>query len=409
MSNVEAARNVSVRDRVTAVVQRRKPDRLPFVGRLEVWYACHSRAGTLPTEFRDVPVDSIYRAVGMGRQRFMAPFVWRLRGVEMVVSFNGEEIHRETQPLVDLFCGTHDRVSLDKAGETVTQYITPLGTLQTRHELVELGVATGTEPYVKEHFIKEESDYPALEYLLERAEYVPQYEKVRHEQERLGEMGFVIPMPPRVPFQQLLLEYLGEVQLFYALHDSPRPVERLMQVLDEQLTAILHHLANLAVPYVEFPDNLHGLMTNPGLFRKYSLPSYQRYCDILHAQGKKVGSHTDGNVKPLLLLLKESGLDVCESFSPAPLTECTLGEAWHAWQDGPIIWGGIPSPLLEERTGEREFRDYLEHVLDLVGNGPVILGVVDMVMGHNSLDRIRYIAQRLEGHVVGGTQSACLR
>jgi len=35
-----------------------------------------------------------------------------------------------------------------------------------------------------------------------------------------------------------------------------------------------------------------------------------------------VGSHTDRNLKPLLRLLTESGLDVCESFSPYPLTEC---------------------------------------------------------------------------------------
>jgi hypothetical protein len=319
----------------------------------------------------------------------------------MVVTFNGEEIFRDRNPIVDLFCGTHDRVSLEKAGETVTQYITPLGTLQTRHELLEMGVATGTEPYLTEHFIKEDADFRALEYLLEHMEYVPRHAEVLQEEERLGDIGFVIPMPPRVPFQQVLLEYVGEVPLFYALHDNPRPIERLMQLLDEQLTAILHHLADLPALYVEFPDNLHGLMTHPGLFKKYSLPHYQRYCDILHGQGKKAGSHTDGDVKPLLRLLKESGLDVCESFSPAPLTQCTFDEAWNAWQGGPIIWGGIPAPLLEERTPEQEFRNYFEHILDTVGDKPIVLCVVDMVMGHNSLDRTRYIAERLEGHVIG--------
>ncbi len=387
-------------ERVTAAVQGSRPDRLPFIGRLDTWYACHSRSGTLPPEYKDLPVEAIHRAVGMGRQRFMAPFVWRLRGVEMAVIFNGQEVFRETDPIVDLFCGTHDRVSFEKSGETVTRYLTPVGALQTRHELVEMNVATGTEPYLKEHFVKEEADYRTLEYLLERMEYVPQYEQIIAEHQRLGDIGFVVPMPPRVPFQQVLLEYVGEVPLFYALHDSPRQVERLMQLLDEQLTGILHHLSRLSVPYVEFPDNLHGLMTNPGLFRKHCLLHYQRYCDILHTQGKCVGSHTDGDVKPLLRLLKESGLDVCESFSPAPLTECTFDEAWDAWQGGPIIWGGIPSPLLEERTSEQEFRGYLEHVLDVVGGQPIVLCIVDMVVGHNSLDRIRYISEQVEGHVV---------
>jgi uroporphyrinogen-III decarboxylase len=158
----------------------------------------------------------------------------------------------------------------------------------------------------------------------------------------------------------------------------------------------LHRFADLYFPYVEFPDNLHGLMTNPRLFTEYSLPYYQRYCEILHAQGKKVGSHTDGNVKPLLSLLAKSGLDVCESFSPAPLTQCTFEEAWNEWQEGPIIWGGIPSPILEDRTSETEFVQYVQNILDLVGDRPIILGVGDMVMGHNSIERVAYIVDQVE-------------
>ena len=73
---------------------------------------------------------------------------------------------------------------------------------------------------------------------------------------------------------------------------------------------------------LEFVDNLDELTTNSCLFAEYCLPSYQRYTEILHGQGKKAGSHMDGNVKTLLNLLSESGLDVCESFSPFPLTSC---------------------------------------------------------------------------------------
>jgi hypothetical protein len=142
-------------------------------------------------------------------------------------------------------------------------------------------------------------------------------------------------------------------------------------------------------------------MTTPRLLKKYSLPYYQRYCEILHGQEKKPGNHTDGNIKPLLSLLRESGLDVCESFSPSTLTECTFGEAWIAWQNGPIIWGGIPSPILEERTSEEDFVQYVQNLLDFVGDKPIILGVGDMVMGYNSIERVRYIVDQVEEHVVG--------
>ena len=111
-------------------------------------------------------------------------------------------------------------------------------------------------------------------------------------------------------------------------------------MLDQQLTHFLHSLADFGEVYVEFPDNLHGLMTNPNLFEAYCLPAYQQYSDILHAQGKVVGTQGDGELKPLLGLLAESGLDVCESFSPAPLTSCTLDEAWNAWLIAQLYGGG---------------------------------------------------------------------
>jgi hypothetical protein len=142
-------------------------------------------------------------------------------------------------------------------------------------------------------------------------------------------------------------------------------------------------------------------MTNPRLFARYCLPDLQQYAEILHGQGKKAGSHTDGDVGPLLALLRESGLDVCESVSPFPLTSSTLEAIWNAWQGGPIIWGGIPSPILEEeRTDEVSFRRFVSDLLQLVGSGPIILGVGDLVMGNNSLDRVKYVAEQVEAHEV---------
>ena len=391
---------MSIHDRVSAIFQGIRPDRIPFVDRLEVWYRVHSRAGTLPEEFRGMTVTEIHRVVGIGQQVYLVPYAFKMHGVEVIARFNGEIFFREYEPVMEFFCGISELASYERPGVTEIELLTPLGKLRAQHELLPDNILSGTEPYLKEHLIKDESDYRVVEYILEKQEYIPRYEKVADEAVRLGEIGFVVPMTPRIPFQQVLLEYLGEIPLFYALNDSPEKVERLLKILDIQLTEILHRLVDLDTLYIEFPDNLHGLMTNPRLFAKYSLPYYQHYCDILHGQGKKVGSHTDGTVKPLLSLLAESGLDVCESFSPAPLTSCTFEEAWNAWRDGPIIWGGIPSPILEERTLEREFIQYVQNVLELVGDRPIILGVGDMVMGHNSIERVRYIADRVEEHFI---------
>ena len=400
-SNTEG--RMTIRQRVEAVLTGRRPDRLPFLDRLENWHRWHTRAGTLPPAYAGLALSEIHAAVGMGQQRFVVPYGLRLRGVEVAAEFNGEAFYRENEPVLESFPGMWDLVAADRPGVTVTHLTTPAGKLTVRHEVLPEMVAMGVEPYLREHLIKDEADYRIVESILERAEFVPGYAKLADAEAQVGENGYVVPLVHRIPFQQALLEYLGEVALFYALHDDAARVQRLLRLLDQQMVEILHHLADLPATYLEFPDNLHGGMTNPRLFARYCLPDYQRYTGILHGQGRKVGSHTDGDVKPLLALLKESGLDVCESISPFPLTPCTFDEVWASWRGGPLIWGGIPSPLLEEdRTDEDAFREFVAHLLEVVGPGSIILGVGDLVMGNNSIERVKYIAEQVEEHEVSG-------
>jgi hypothetical protein len=388
----------SQRQRLLATLNRQMPDRFAFITRLETWYKSHTRSNSLPPRFHGMTLQQVHQAVGVGQLKFMVPYALKLRQVEVLASFEGEPFFREYEPTIENFPGMWDLVSTEKAGETVTELRTPVGNLRLRHAMLPEGVYNGTDPYLKEHLIKDSSDLAVVEYILERAEYIPLYNKISAEQERLGEMAFVVPLLHRIPFQQVLLEYFGEIHLFYNLHDNPNQVQRLLKLLDLQMMEFLDQLKGFDWPYVEFPDNLHGMMTNPRLFSQYCLPGLQKYTDLLHRQGKKVGSHTDGNVKPLLKLLAESGLDVCESFSPYPLTECTFEEAWRAWSEGPLIWGGIPTPLLEKSTSESDFRQYIDKIFGIVGNQPIIFGVVDLFLRHNSIERVEYIARQIESN-----------
>jgi hypothetical protein len=392
---------LSMHDRVQAVLQGKQPDRLPFIDRMEIWYQSKCWSGSLPAKYQEMSLNDIHQSVGIGRQKFTAPYAFKLRNIEVVRTFENEIIFRDFEPVTEYFPAqwAPDQIPRDKAGTTTIEYVAPVGNLSIAYEVAESMVAMGgVEPYLTHHLIKAEEDYRTAEYIIEHTEIVPQFDKIREDQCELGDNGFVVPCLHRIPFQQALLEYLGEVPLFTALYDSPQQLNRLLHLLDLQLMEILRQMADLPSIYVEFGDNLDGTMTNPKLFKEYSLPYYQKYTDILHGQGKKVGSHTDGNVKPLLSLLAQSGLDVCESFSPAPLTECTFEEAWETWRHGPLIWGGVPSPILEKRTSESEFRDYIHRLLEIIDNRNIILGVGDMVLGNNLIERVEYIAKEVEHH-----------
>jgi len=409
-----------IRGRLLAVLQGTKPDHLPFIDRLELWYVSQIRAGTLPSEFmadtsslqissvlvtsptdsHAMPLPEVHRRVGMGQQLMMMAHSRRLSRCELDVELEGEPFYHEMDPVIDFFPRLYDILPQDRPGETVVQIITPVGRLTITNNLTPHMVAASTVPLMREHPIKDASDCRVLEYIIEHSECVPKHELIHDTQAKMGNIGFVVPLLNRVPFQQIMLDFVGEIDLSYMLYDSPQLVDRMMTLLDGQLVEDIRRLADLSWPYVQCPDNTDGVITNPKLFAKYNLPYYQKYAEILHGQGKKFGSHTDGNIRPLLSLLAKSGLDVCESFSPAPLTECTFKEAWTAWRDGPIIWGGIPSPILQQDTSEGQFKEYIERLLELVGDQPIILGVGDMVMANNSIERVRYIADRVEQHAI---------
>jgi len=392
---------LTMRQRVLAVLQGRKPDRIPFIDRIDFWYKGRTQQGRMPAEFRGKTLPAVHRAIGMGHQDWDYPYTIKYRNVEIILTFEGERFFQEVDPEITNFPTLWGWIPIDKAGVTTTELITPVGKLSFQHRLLEESISTGTtRPQMISHPIKDLDDYKTYEYIIEHAEFVPRFDAFAHREAEVGDHGYLVPIIERIPFQHLLIDAIGELETYYMLHDNPKQFRRLLTAIDEQVTDKLMRLADFSAPYVEFTDNLDGFMTNPLLFQEYVLPAFQRYCEILHGQGKKVGDHTDGDLKAIVDLLAETDLDVCESFTPSPTTSCTFEEAWESWKEGPLIWGGIASYYLEGRVSEVEFHEHIEHLLHLIGDRPIILGVGDAVMSNNDLDRVRYIAERIENHPI---------
>jgi Uroporphyrinogen decarboxylase (URO-D) len=411
-------------NRVIAALKGEKPDRLPFIDRMELWYSSHSRLGTLPEEFRHcagdrspsimstfaVPVPpqldvmrltDIHRIIGFGQQYQTIAHARRLRGVELVLKLDSEIYLHEQDPVVDYFPRLFNMLQLDRPGETQAEFITPVGKLTTRSKLAPEMIETGAIPIMYEYPLKTPGDVAILEYIYERAEFVPRFAEIHDIQSRLGRIGFVVPMLDRIPFQKICLDLFGEVDFFYMLNDEPELIDRLFGLLDQVMQADIREVSEFDWSYIQFDDNLDGMITNPRLFQKYCLGAYQAYVELLHAQGKKVGSHTDGNLKRLVGVLPETGLDVFESFSPQPLTDLSFEDGWNAWQGkGPMIWGGIPSSLLQPDVPEERLYRFLDRMLELVGGQPIILGIGDMVMSNNLIERVRTIAERVESYTI---------
>lgn len=389
---------MNINERVVAVLSGEKPDRIPFICRLDFWFRGLTHQGNLPVNYVGISLPEIHQSVGLGQEDWLSPFAHKYLNLELVIYFDGKKIHHEYEPEICFFPDLWGLIPVDQPGEVVTELITPAGKLVCSHRILDENIRSGiTRPQMIHHPISDPDHFRIYEYIIEHTELVPRFEAFLAKAEEMGDSGFLVPTLNRVPFQSILIDVMGEINCFYALYDTPDQIDRLLQVIDLHTTQLLESLDDFDCPYIEFIDNLDGFMTNPRLFGRYVLPSYQKYADILHSQGKKLGSHTDGNLHNLVPLMVESGLDVCESFTPAPMTDCTLEEALNYWSDGPLVWGGIPSYYLEERFPEEKLYKYIHSLMEMVADKLIILGIADAVMSDNQIDRVQWIARRIQG------------
>lgn len=384
-------------NRMLAVLEGRKPDRYPFIGRLELWQRGLRYMNAMPEKYKDLALTDIHRDVGFGRHRMQDAYKKRYHGVEMVVFFNDVEVQRETDPLLIRMPDVRSVIP-DAIGETRVEFRTKVGTLTVEYSALDSMLATGARAYMTKHPITELDDYPIVEYIIENTELVPDFETVYSMQREFGGDGWVVASMERVPFQQLLIDFIDTSEFFFVLHDNPKPIGRLLDLLGEQVIEAMKLMQEIDTPYVEIGDNVDGMMTNPRLFEKYSMEMYQTLSDMAHSHGKKIGSHMDGDLKPILPQIKECGLDVIESFSPVPLTPVRIEEVLELWGDSPIFWGGIPCIYLEEETPQQEFEDYIHYLLDTLNGRPAILNVVDMVLPINKIERVQRIAEIVEDY-----------
>lgn len=389
----------TARQRLLAVLQGRRPDRIPLISRLDFWYNGLKYQDKLPAEYGGLTLKEVHQKTGFGQEEWSFPCALRLRGAELVIRHEGNEIFRQTDPEVTNFPSLWGMVPSDRPGTTDIEITTPVGKLFSRQKLLVESLKSGAwRPLTIIHPIRDAGDFKTCEYLLDHCEFVPRFESHYQRDSIIGDEGFLVPILNRTPFQCLLLDGLGEMDMFYALHDNPAQVERLMGMMDEVNRHTLQSMADFQIPYVELCENVDVSMANPRLFSKYILPAYQGYAEILHKQGKKLGAHLDGNLQGLVPLIAESGLDICESFTPAPQTACAFEDAWRCWQNGPLIWGGIPSCFLEARTSPDVFHIRVDEMLALIGTRPVILGIADAVMPDNQIDRLNWLVERIEDH-----------
>jgi hypothetical protein len=182
--------------------------------------------------------------------------------------------------------------------------------------------------------------------------------------------------------------------------DHPDEFEHLLTVMTQvEKERLWPVVANSPARLILHGVHFDSQMTPPRQFRRYITPYYQEFSTLLHARGKSLAWHADDDSQDILAEVKAAGFDMSECFCTAPMVEVTLEEARAAWGADVIIFGGVPSIVLEPTFPEAEFEEYMRGVFRTIAPGDAfILGVADNVMPTSLIERVERISELVEQH-----------
>lgn len=384
------------RERILATIRGQAPDRVPFVPRLDFWHRAHRRKGTLPAEFSGMSVGQIADRLGASRYSIIPDFTRQEHELDMI-DYGLGVFRLPTllyEPQLD---GSVDRRVTRHGSEIAVEYHTPAGSIRTAFlftpEMLDAGASV---PWITGHAIEKPADFEVVAYIFAHLKVVPRLERYRAQREDMGERGIVVAWlgGSACPIHHILRELMPVEQFFYALHDEPARVHSLAAAMAPYYEGIRAAGLDSEAEVVFLGGNYDDAITHPAFFREYILPALSGYAEALHARGKFLMTHTDGENRRLMPLYREAAFDVADSVCPHPMTRLTLDELLEGFGGRITLCGGIPSVLLcRESASESTFREFIRDVVQRHGRRPrFILGVSDMVTADADFDRLRYLA-----------------
>jgi hypothetical protein len=178
-----------------------------------------------------------------------------------------------------------------------------------------------------------------------------QLELVRHIVKEMGGTHFILGRPGDGIFP--LMRYTLEFMLA-AMIECPAVIERIIEVETKYCIAVSEILLDAGcdgvLPTSDIAGN-NGPFMSPRMFRRFMFPWLKAECDAVHAKGKYLIKHTDGNLWLLLDMMIEAGIDGWQGIQPA--IGMKLPELQERYGGKLCFWGGVDVDTLVAGTEEQ--------------------------------------------------------
>ena len=252
----------------------------------------------MPEEYADFTLLDFYRHFDWGLQvKIYYCYEPAYKDGWYELEFDGVEIQSET---------------LSK--KHISRFICKLGTL----ERVDIAASDGSMCPQK-HWVQTSEDLKIMEDIIKRTKVVPRFDRIDSIIEGIGDMGVAEIVVGRSPFGKLIHEYIGFENLAYALMDDPLPIQSFLAFQREYDLQMIELAAESPARIINISDHADEHLISPRYYEEYCIPFYQEACKILHAKGKIVSSHLDGNHKNQISLFPKTGFDLLDGCTPEPM------------------------------------------------------------------------------------------
>ncbi|MCX7037938.1 MAG: hypothetical protein NT005_02215 [Spirochaetes bacterium] len=211
-------------------------------------------------------------------------------------------------------------------------------------ELTSLDEPAGFTSWTIEKLFKGPADYPRLLSLVTARRHFPDYAPFTTAERALGGDGIVRADIGLTPLHEIMVHWMGLEAFSVEWAERRDEVLKLYAAMVEDQRRIFPIIARSPALFSNYGGNEVPEVMGKERFRQYVVPLYQEAAQELHAGGKLVGAHLDGNNRPWAADVAASDLDYVEAFTPAPDTDMTLAEALSAWP-GKIVWANFPSSV----------------------------------------------------------------
>jgi corrinoid protein of di/trimethylamine methyltransferase len=383
-----------------ATIRGEMPDCIPYAPRLDLWFAANKNRGTLPAPYHGFEhYDQVSRAQG-----------WGIAKVVLDYQHYGEDgildralgVYRIPAQSFYTHLPRDVERRVKREGDRMTlEYVTPRGVVRTSFVYSEEMRRSGvTIPWISDHALKGPQDYEPLAYIFENLVVEPVPELFHRWAAPLGEDGYAVAyaLTAGSPMHHIMKILTDSTDFYYHHRDHAKKMQALAESIGIFYRRVLQAVADGPGEIALVGANFDDTITYPPFFRDHILPWLQEASQVLHAKGKLMMCHTDGENRGLMDYLFDSGMDIADSVCPAPMTKVGLAEYYGRWGKRITIQGGIPSNLLlADAATDEDFENYLDHLFKAVAPGNrLILGVADTVPPDAVFDRLRRIAERAE-------------